>query len=195
MNKKKSISIILLAVVVTIMSIAITFYINNIANGDFAGVVISFLGGFAGMAISMISLEISKMINKNKGNIFISYSYKDKEFADRLIASLRDKCFNVIFDREIIGVGDNIESVISDNITKSDLMIVILSNSINKKYRDMEIKYAIDNKKKILPVHTGSKKTKIPEVLKDIKYADFSQGYDNGIRDLTQSMAVTLGIK
>jgi len=195
MNKIRAVYIILISIVITIISIVMFFCINDITNNDLGGIVISFLGGMAGMSISAIVSTVYQTTIRKMGNIFISYSYNDKEFADKLIDSLKEKCFNVIFDRSIIGVGDNIESVISDNITKSDLMIVILSNSSKEKYRDLEIKYAIDNNKKILPVYTGAKKTKIPVELKDIKYADFSQSYDNGIKDLTNSMIMALATK
>lgn len=192
MNSK---NIILASITAVIISIAITFYINNIADNDFAGIIISFLGGIAGMAISVMILTIYRTRSRSKGNIFISYSYKDKEFADKLILSLKNENFNIMFDRNIIKVGDNIPSIISDNITRSDLMILILSSSIKEKYRDLEIKCALDNNKKILPVYTGAKKTKIPAELEGVKYADFSQSYDNGIKDLTRSMIVALDTK
>lgn len=192
MNSK---NIIFTSIIAIILSIVIIVYINNIADNDFVGIIISFLGGIFGMAISVIILTIYRIKNRSKGNIFISYSYKDKEFADKLITSLRNEHFNIIFDRDKIEVGDDIQSIISDSIYKSDLMILILSSSIKEKYRNLEIKCAIDNNKKILPVYTGAKKTKFPAELEGVKYADFSQNYDNGIKDLTQSMIVALDSK
>jgi predicted nucleotide-binding protein len=59
--------------------------------------------------------------------VFISYSSKDRDFAERLAADLRASGVGVWFDQWEIKVGDSITKKINDGIHDNDYLAVVLS--------------------------------------------------------------------
>jgi predicted nucleotide-binding protein len=59
--------------------------------------------------------------------VFISYSSKDRDFAERLAADLRASGVGVWFDQWEIKVGDSITQKINDGIHDNDYLAVVLS--------------------------------------------------------------------
>jgi predicted nucleotide-binding protein len=59
--------------------------------------------------------------------VFISYSSKDRDFAERLATDLRASGAGVWFDQWEIKVGDSITQKINDGIHDNDYLAVVLS--------------------------------------------------------------------
>jgi predicted nucleotide-binding protein len=59
--------------------------------------------------------------------VFISYSNKDRDFAEKLAADLRASGVGVWFDQWEIKVGDSITQKINDGIHDNDYLAVVLS--------------------------------------------------------------------
>jgi len=59
--------------------------------------------------------------------VFISYSNKDRDFAERLATDLRASGAGVWFDQWEIKVGDSITQKINDGIHDNDYLAVVLS--------------------------------------------------------------------
>jgi len=88
--------------------------------------------------------------------VFISFTYKDKEYANKMYGLLR-KIPNIeIFSLEMITAGEDWESRLRSEIWKSDIFIVLLSeNSINSKSVLHEVGAAWALGKRILPIVTN----------------------------------------
>jgi hypothetical protein len=153
-------------------------------------ILISFIATIIGAFISFVILVLLR--RKKQGIVFISYRHKDKKIVEQIVKSLRYKRFNIYYDEDVVKIGDNIRDTILENIKKSDVIIIILSKD-NKEdsFLNKELKAAIEQKKKILPVITDYD-TEIPIELKDIKYVNFAMGYDENMRKLIKSLETTL---
>ena len=127
---------------------------------------------------------------------FLSYSSADKEFVEKLAIDLTKYKFPMFFDRWEIKVGDSIVEKIDSALGKmTDLIIILSTNSVNSNWVKKELSSALmkklkDNSVRILPVL--KEKCEIPSIIVDIKYADFTNGYENGILDLVGGLDLTI---
>jgi hypothetical protein len=132
---------------------------------------------------------LSRFSSTNAGkSIFISHSSKDKPFAEWLALELVSAGHSPWLDEWRIRVGESIPLKISDGIQRCDALVVILSqhaveskwveNEWQAKYWD-EIK---DERVRVLPILL--KPCEIPSLLRPKKYADFTDDYGKGLRDL-----------
>lgn len=125
-------------------------------------------------------------------NIFISYSSKDSNFVERLSNDLIELGFDVWLDKWKIKVGDDIFEKIQYGIRNSDYVILVLSsNSIKSGWVDKEWKIVYWNEittrqVKLLPILLEY--CEIPEYLKFKKYANFTKGYEEAFKELTESI-------
>lgn len=127
---------------------------------------------------------------------FLSYSSTDKEFVEKLAADLTKYKFPMFFDRWEIKVGDSIVEKIDSALGKmTDLIIILSTNSIVSNWVKKELSSALmkklkDNSVRILPVL--KEKCEIPPIINDIKYADFTSGYESGVLDLVRGLDLTI---
>lgn len=76
--------------------------------------------------------------------VFISYSSKDKIFAEKLSRDLLKLDLDVWLDKWEIKVGDSLISKISSGLSESDYLIIILSNnSILSEWVNRELNYSL----------------------------------------------------
>ena len=88
-----------------------------------------------------------------KLNVFISYSRNDLAFADQLRVALQGFGFGVTIDRDDITGGDAWKKRLSDLIRDADTVVFVLSpSSANSPTCAWEVKQALDDGKRILPV-------------------------------------------
>ena len=153
-------------------------------------ILLTTIAAIGGVAIAFSALKI--LYQKRDGYIFISYTHKDKKFVERLVQNLKAKRFNILYDEDIIRIGDNIHETIIDNIKKSSVVILVLSKNMNTdKFLDYELKTALENNKKILPIIIEND-VEIPSVLRELKYADFTKEYYDSLRKLFRALVITL---
>lgn len=133
-----------------------------------------------------------------KYNIFLSHSWKDKDFA-RILASDLEICnIKVWLDEAEIKIGDSLLGKVQEAIESVDYLAVILSpNSVNSEWVTKELEMAfyheVSGKKvKILPL--VYRECKIPLFLKTKAYADFSkrESYFYGFKDILDRLDVEL---
>jgi len=109
---------------------------------------------------------------------FISHSRKDKPFVRKLKEDLNFNEVETWLDEDELKPGDKLYDTLILSLQSSSHFLIVLSNNIkNSHWVDTEINEAIaslDKKiiKKIIPVVL--RKTDIPEALKGLFYADFS---------------------
>ena len=131
------------------------------------------------------------MINKPP-KIFLSHSRKDKKFVSDLAERLMLDGFNVWYDDWEIKIGESIVQNISEGISTSDFLIIVLSsNSVESKWVKEELNSAtVTNIEKngvfILPILIEN--CRIPQLLKDKKYANFSEGTEGGYKTLIDAL-------
>jgi hypothetical protein len=121
--------------------------------------------------------------------IFISYSSSDDQFVDNLAKDLV-KYANIFYAKWHIRVGDSIIDKIHEGLSVNDNIIVVLSKaSVKSPWVQRELNSSLmrqlsDNSIRILPVLIDD--CQIPILLKDIKYADFRNDYQNGFKSLIE---------
>lgn len=129
---------------------------------------------------------------KETPKVFISYSYQDKEFVHKLVKDLAAEGINPWFDDLEIRPGDSLIEKISDGIRQSDYILVVLSeNSLQSKWVQEEIKMAFQKnsagaKRVLIPVLHG--KVEVPRYLRDIKYVNLSESYQEGIDEVIRTI-------
>jgi hypothetical protein len=115
--------------------------------------------------------------------IFISYTHEDSKFAEKIKSKLVSAGHSTFFLDENISLGETILENIIQNLSDSDVFLIILSkNSVNSNYFISEVSIAIAEKEKrpekvLVPI-TISKNIPIPPFLDNYKRIDFSNEND-----------------
>jgi hypothetical protein len=124
----------------------------------------------------------------NKRVVFLSHSSKDKPIIRQLATDLTAAGVSVWLDEQNIRVGDSISDSIAQGLAESDYFLIALSDaSVNSEWVKHELNNALFSELskrniKVLPVLLSP--TKVPALLQDKKYADFTQGYKHGLQQL-----------
>ena len=120
--------------------------------------------------------------------VFISYSHKDKPFVSKLVADLASMGAKVWVDLIEMKVGDSIVKKIQDGIEDSEWLIVVLSpDSVDSGWVTKELSAALFNeleREQVYVLPLLYRECKIPLLLRDKLYADFTSSYDDGLRSL-----------
>ncbi len=130
--------------------------------------------------------------------VFISYSSKDRSFANKVAKNLMDSGVEIWIDTIEIKVGESIVLKINDALEDNDYLALILSpNSVNSKWVKKELSSALmkhlhDMSIIILPILY--KDCKIPGIINDLKYADFRESYDVGFEELLASLGLDIKV-
>ncbi len=136
------------------------------------------------------SAKYKHEVKYNMSSIFISYAHKDKSFARRFAADLRDNGHNVWVDETELLVGDSIIERIGDAIESVDFVAAIISSaSIDSHWAQKELDLAsnreMDEKRVVvLPILLDD--VGLPGFLKGKLYADFraKNSYQEGLNKL-----------
>jgi hypothetical protein len=124
--------------------------------------------------------------------IFISYSHKNRDFADKLVRDLNFSDVPATYDKWLLNVGDSIIQKISEFVQAADQVIAILSkDSVDSNWVKKELAIAmtgeIENKKiKVLPIVIDN--CNLPAMLSDKLYVNFNWGYFRGLQELVRSI-------
>jgi len=124
--------------------------------------------------------------------LFISYSHRDKEFLNTLTSDLENVEISVWIDEKKIKVGDSITQRIEKGISGCDFFCLVISeHSVKSNWVGREYNAALNEQLSsgtptILPLLI--QEVELPFLLKDIKYADFSRDYNDGIKELLKAI-------
>ena len=142
--------------------------------------------------ISKQDVDFKKKNIGIKKSFFLSHSSNDKEFVNRLAVDLSNQNLPVFFDKWEINVGDSIVEKINIALeSMQGLILIISSNSINSNWVKKELSSALmqslsDNSIDIYPILIEY--CNIPLIIRDLKYANFVESYENGLTDLINSI-------
>ncbi len=125
--------------------------------------------------------------------VFISHSHKDKDFTDKLALHLIKSDTSVWVDRWELHVGDSLVDRIQKEIEQASAFVFILSKSsvesdwCRKELNSSLIKELEDKNIFVLPVLKED--CDIPLFLREKKYADFRENFDNGLQEVKEALA------
>jgi tetratricopeptide (TPR) repeat protein len=125
--------------------------------------------------------------------IFISYSHHDRVFGERLVNDLKTAGFSVWWDELEIKVGHSIIKKVSEGIGESAFFAVALSpKSVKSDFVQHELETALmgqlsGKKIRVLPLLISD--CKIPAFLQVLKWADFRNDYESGLRELLDRLS------
>jgi hypothetical protein len=123
---------------------------------------------------------------------FISHSSKDKPFVRQLAADLVASGIQVWLDEQRIAVGDSIPESIAQGVAESDFFLLVISaDSINSEWVKKELNQALvheieKRRVRVMPVLLS--KVERPLTIRDKKYADFTESYSAGLKELLISI-------
>ena len=128
--------------------------------------------------------------------VFISYSHIDKEFAERLIATLIQRRVPIWIDSIEMNVGDSFLTKIQGALKDSDFLAIVLSpNSIASEWCTKELNAGLSrelSEKKVVVLPLLLEDCDIPMFLQDKKYADFRTDFDTGLEDFLGPLQVLI---
>ena len=121
--------------------------------------------------------------------IFISYSRQDEDFVDRLACDLIENGLDVWVDRSKIRGGDRWRQRITEGISTSACMLVVLSpHSVKSEYIERELSIAANHRKPLIPVRCRMVETlgsPVEFYLSGLQYIPFDRGsYDQNLNHL-----------
>jgi hypothetical protein len=141
---------------------------------------------------AVMSKEVRHAEHKHERVAFLSHSSKDKGFVRRLAADLVASGVKVWIDEQRILVGDSIPEKIAQGLAESDFFLIVVShNSVDSAWVKKELSSALVHeierrKVAVLPIKLDD--ARMPDSIKDKLYADFRGSYDEGLRNLLQSI-------
>ena len=128
------------------------------------------------------------------GEIFLSYSRLDRQFADELSRGLTARGLEVWVDREEIEAGDAWRAAISEAIASCDAFLVLLSpNSVTSKNVAKELSIAESRDRHIVPVKCRQCEISpaMEYQLADLQWIDFSEmPFEDGLDRLVRALHV-----
>lgn len=136
----------------------------------------------------LIRLEEAK-----KMNVFISYNHQDRSFAERLANDLKAAGLPVWWDQWEIKVGQSIIQRVSEGISSSAYLVVVLSpNSVESDWVKREVGSALmrqlSAEKNITILTALAADCEVPVLLREIKWADFREEYETGLGALLNAL-------
>ncbi len=129
-------------------------------------------------------------------NIWITYSYHDKEFVDKLKNGLTSKGHTISLVEHTIEIGDSILKTIEDHIMRADAFLIVFSKESKKsKWFTFELFLLINEvtnrkkEKRLIPI-VINKGIKLPPFIDQIVYADFTNqdNFENSFHKLLTSL-------
>lgn len=127
--------------------------------------------------------------------VFLSHTHIDKGFVERLAKDLNRLGIESWYDSYEIKVGESIFWRVEEGLRESEYFAIVLSpEALKSEWVKAEIETAWHNKmlereRAILPILYRD--CELPSLMRGIKYADFTDDYEKGLKDL----ALVFGIK
>lgn len=126
--------------------------------------------------------------------VFISYSRRNRTFAERLARDLNDAGLDVWIDFRQIHAGEMWEQEIFRGIERSEIVVVCLSpDAVASEWVQREVLTAREQEKFILPVMVKSALDDLEQVealrwMLQIQYIDFEGGYETAFPELLRAL-------
>ncbi len=125
--------------------------------------------------------------------IFISHSSKDKVLARQIKSELESRKLQVWLDEASIRVGQSIPDEIATAISKSGVFCLLLSkiskdSSWVKRELNSFMSYWMSGQAVLVPCRLDD--VELPTLINDVKYADFSKSFEEGVGQLLDAVRI-----
>jgi len=131
-------------------------------------------------------------LNSDRRDIFISYSSKDRMFAEKLAADLSELGLRVWIDTLEMKVGDSLGQKIQHGILGSGWLTIVLSpDAVGSTWVEKELNAALAlelERRDVFVLPIFYRDCNIPLFLRDKVYADFRTDYQKGRADLLKRL-------
>jgi hypothetical protein len=131
-------------------------------------------------------------------DVFISYSRKDKDFAEKLVKSFESHNRDVWIDFEDIPFASEWWEEICRGIESSESTIFIISpDSLDSKVCGLEVNYAIKNNKRLIPLlYREAKDKEVPQEISHLNWITFTLPdiFDDSFRKLVETIDTDLDL-
>ena len=133
------------------------------------------------------------MDTESKFRFFITHSWRDNAFAQKLCDDLRANGFAGFLDVYSIHLGDDIPREINRGLEECDVYIPILSfDALKSKWCEHEINAAItlgkeserNGRPTIIPILAEDCRSALPPLLKPLRYVNFAGRYQAAVEEL-----------
>ena len=124
--------------------------------------------------------------------VFVSYSRRDQDFVDRLVADLRRHGAAIWLDRESISPGENWQEAIETGLASaSTLLYVLTPDSLKSAWMSAEIGAAFAQGKRVVPILAKEvRNDEVPVFLAQFQWVDFRESYEAGLQTLLRGLSV-----
>jgi hypothetical protein len=125
-------------------------------------------------------------------NVFVSHRGADTAIAERLAGDLRDRGHDVWLDVWKINVGDSIVERINSGLAGASFVVLCFSDApstspwVDQEWMSALARQLDGAKVKVLPARIA--KGTPPAILADIKYADLSANWQDGVTALCKAL-------
>ena len=151
------------------------------------------LGKSVNIDISNVNYSIDNIYQSlGPPYVFLSYSFKDKQFAKKIADDLKANGIRVWYDEYDLKLGDNLLEKINEGLSKSAYFGVILSKSyLESKWANKELEFMLKKEakqkmNKILPILIDD--VEMPNFLQNKVYADFTKDYTSGLNFILKKL-------
>jgi len=124
-----------------------------------------------------------------QNNVFLSYTRTDDQFVLKLANDLRQAGADIWIDQLDIPAGSRWEKEVEKALINAKCLLVVLSPlSASSDNVSDEIAYAIDNKKKIIPIII--KECTRPFRIRSLQFIDFTKDYSPALNRLLKELGI-----
>jgi len=126
--------------------------------------------------------------------VFVSYSRKDLNIADRIVAALEQHGIKILIDRRSLPIAVEWQNELADMIRQSDTILWLVSeHSINSDWCQWELATLIKYDKRLVPIQVGPMKPEaLPDIIGNLHIANFTdpETFDKQIERLVEAFLV-----
>jgi TIR domain/Protein of unknown function (DUF1566) len=124
-----------------------------------------------------------------QNNVFLSYTRTDDQFVLKLANDLRQAGADIWIDQLDIPAGSRWEKEVEKALINAECLLVVLSPvSASSDNVSDEIAYAIDNKKRIIPIIY--KACSVPFRIRSLQFIDFTKDYTLALNRLMKELGI-----
>jgi hypothetical protein len=130
---------------------------------------------------------------KQAFQVFLSHASADKELARAIVKRISSHGIKVWIDEANIRVGESIPEKIADGLGSSTSICLLFSNAASQSQWVMRefnsfLHEAMTQNKAIIPCRLDE--TKLPVLIRDLRYADFSGDFEIGMSSLMNAVGI-----
>lgn len=150
------------------------------------------IAGIGAILSTLFANRIAIRIGKEPlAKIFISFSYADKNFVDKLSSALVQQGFEILRADKSILIGEFVKEKILELLNKSDFMIIVIStNSAQSESVLKEVSIFKQSNRQIFPIllQENRQANELEGLIGNIQYVDFNKNFKEGLDKLIYSL-------